>query len=121
MNAAEVEARIDKLDHAERSLHGSCRLPLTDLTEHLNKARPVRRWVATPLLATAIAAPQIWGEEIWSIWIFSSAIVGTVFMWLMQRILERAYPVLARESRIEALQTYFAPWRYSEHDEEPAA
>jgi|GEM_PF-5777575 len=118
MKATEVEKLIDTLDHAERPQVRDWRLPLADLTEQLSKAQRVRRWIATPLLGVSVALPQVWGEESWSTWVAVSALVGTFCMWVMQRVLERTHPVLAREARIDSLRNYFAPWRDDEPDEE---
>ena len=117
LSPSQTEALIDTLDRAEQSQPNVWRKPLFDLQEHLNKAQRVRRWIATPLLGVSVAAPQLWREQSLATWLAASVLIGTLCLWLMQQLLERAYPVLAREARIESLRNYFSPWRDDETDE----
>jgi hypothetical protein len=121
MKTTDIEAIIDTLDHAERTDFRTWRKPLSDLEESLHKAQRLRRWIGAPLLGAAVAIPG-WlslSESEWATWFFASVVIGTVALWLMQLVLERFYPVLDREARIQALAGFFRPWRdYDELEEE---
>lgn len=121
MTRAEIDALIDLLDRADRSDTTAWRKPLATLWERLKKAQRTRRWVGTPILAAAITLPGIFGADLWEGWIMFSAVLGAASFFIMQRILERLMPVLEREERIAALQSYFYFWRDEDEDEERAA
>ena len=107
MTAAEVNGLIDVLDRAERADASVWRRPLAILWETLHKAQRVRRWLATPLLAMSIAAPEVWREDHWATWLVTSSILAVTAFWLMQRVLEGVYPVLDRETGVETFWSYF--------------
>jgi hypothetical protein len=111
MNRAEIELLIETLDGADRLETNIWRRPLAILWEELKKAQRTRRWIATPILAVAVGvsgtlnAPNLSGA------VMFAGVLGTVGLFVMQRILERLIPVLEREERVQALQNYFVAWR----------
>lgn len=121
MTRAKIEQLIDTLDRADRTDTGVWRRPLAVLWENLRKAQRTRRWIATPILAVVVWMPGVIGAPSLSSWVMLSGVLGTISLFAMQRILERMIPVLEREERIQALQSFFYAWRDYEDLEERTA
>jgi hypothetical protein len=107
MTRLEIDSLIDALDRAQTE---AWRKSLATLWERLKKAQRTRRWIGAPLLATVIALPGLMGVDQWEGWLMAPGVLGAASFFVMQSILERLMPVLEREERIEALQSYFS-WR----------
>lgn len=117
LTAANIDALIDTLDRAERRQPSVWRKPLFGLQEQLSKAQRTRRWIGAPLLGLALVAPGLLSRETdWLTWIGFSWVLGAIVLMLMQVALERLFPVLDRESRIQSLSNYFLPWRDEDED-----
>jgi hypothetical protein len=116
LNPAQIEAMIDTLDHADRSQPDVWLKPLLDLQERLGKAQRVRRWVGAPALGMALLLPGLTGSHDVLTWVGLSWLIGAAALMIAQLVLERFFPILDREARIQALGNYFLPWR--DDDEE---
>jgi len=111
LTAAEIDSMIDTLDRAEREETQIWRRPLFDLQEQLSRAQRVRRWIGAPLLGVALLAGSLVTEADWLTRIGYAWVLGAVALFLTQVALERVFPALDREARIQSLGAYFLPWR----------
>ena len=110
LSRADVDARIDILDVAERRNDSAWRKPMLDLLEDLRAKQRVRRWLQLFLLCVSAAAPALLGPRPWWDWVLYAGGAFTIGVFLLQITLERWSPTLDREARIEALWGFYLAW-----------